>query len=426
MAQQTIGIGAAPNDDTGDTLRVGGDKINDNFTELYARANVVASSDVETAGGTIEIQRFTFLDDNPDANYWSVIATHGGSFFTSDGSPIEYDDHVIVYGFNVAGSQVPIDADVVYNAVQWEGKFTNSIAAQFIAEINHEFREPSATTTKRWQSVGLPYDRTIRGLASWGMSMDWLVYSDWLDVQHIHVRLDNGHTTYLQPHSHIYTENNSVFTRQRNFADTDYWNLPYINASNQLQTQNPFFCQAGISANDCFIFQATGLDTNYSAFVIESPAVTGESLGVRIIGNNTTNFVGVSISNTYGGSLAHSVCRITTPGTNGAQSKVTFADTSFGGFEAGWKSDTKKWILAQVALLGINGSDFSYIEVDHATFRSQFFGPVGLKSYTVGTVPSASTHPNCQIMVSDETGGATPAFSDGTDWRRYADRAVVS
>lgn len=37
MAQQTIGIGADPNDDTGDTLRIGGDKINDNFTELYAR-----------------------------------------------------------------------------------------------------------------------------------------------------------------------------------------------------------------------------------------------------------------------------------------------------------------------------------------------------------------------------------------------------
>lgn len=36
MAQQTINIGAAPDDGTGDTLRVGGDKINDNFTELYA------------------------------------------------------------------------------------------------------------------------------------------------------------------------------------------------------------------------------------------------------------------------------------------------------------------------------------------------------------------------------------------------------
>jgi hypothetical protein len=35
MAQQTIDIGVAPNDGTGDPLRVAFDKINDNFDELY-------------------------------------------------------------------------------------------------------------------------------------------------------------------------------------------------------------------------------------------------------------------------------------------------------------------------------------------------------------------------------------------------------
>lgn len=35
MAQQTIGLGSVANDGTGDTLRVAGDKINDNFTECY-------------------------------------------------------------------------------------------------------------------------------------------------------------------------------------------------------------------------------------------------------------------------------------------------------------------------------------------------------------------------------------------------------
>ena len=38
MAQQTINIGTTADDGTGDTPRVGGDKINDNFTELYAHA----------------------------------------------------------------------------------------------------------------------------------------------------------------------------------------------------------------------------------------------------------------------------------------------------------------------------------------------------------------------------------------------------
>lgn len=38
MAKQTINIGTIPNDGTGDTLRDGMDKANDNFTELYATA----------------------------------------------------------------------------------------------------------------------------------------------------------------------------------------------------------------------------------------------------------------------------------------------------------------------------------------------------------------------------------------------------
>lgn len=36
MTMQTINVGATANDGTGDTLRDAGDKINDNFTELYA------------------------------------------------------------------------------------------------------------------------------------------------------------------------------------------------------------------------------------------------------------------------------------------------------------------------------------------------------------------------------------------------------
>ena len=35
MAKQTIGLGTTANDGTGDTVRAGGDKVNDNFTELY-------------------------------------------------------------------------------------------------------------------------------------------------------------------------------------------------------------------------------------------------------------------------------------------------------------------------------------------------------------------------------------------------------
>lgn len=53
-------------------------------------------------------------------------------------------------------------------------------------------------------------------------------------------------------------------------------------------------------------------------------------------------------------------------------------------------------------------------------------GPVVLPSFTVATVPSASLWTRGMIYVSDDTGGPTPAFSDGANWRRVADRAVVA
>ena len=48
------------------------------------------------------------------------------------------------------------------------------------------------------------------------------------------------------------------------------------------------------------------------------------------------------------------------------------------------------------------------------------------KSYTVSTLPTASAYPRGVIYVSNEAGGAVLAFSDGTNWRRVTDRAVVS
>ena len=44
MAKQVINIGAAPNDASGDTLRVAFDKSNDNFTELYNSVQNIESS----------------------------------------------------------------------------------------------------------------------------------------------------------------------------------------------------------------------------------------------------------------------------------------------------------------------------------------------------------------------------------------------
>lgn len=64
---------------------------------------------------------------------------------------------------------------------------------------------------------------------------------------------------------------------------------------------------------------------------------------------------------------------------------------------------------------------------DISAKNGTFSGPVKLPSYTVSGVPSASTSgAGAQIYVSNETGGAVTAFSDGTNWRRVTDRAIIS
>lgn len=49
-----------------------------------------------------------------------------------------------------------------------------------------------------------------------------------------------------------------------------------------------------------------------------------------------------------------------------------------------------------------------------------------LKTYTVSTLPTAATYPRGLIYVSNQSTGAEPAFSDGTNWRIFSTRAIVS
>ena len=60
-------------------------------------------------------------------------------------------------------------------------------------------------------------------------------------------------------------------------------------------------------------------------------------------------------------------------------------------------------------------------------------GPFSLQGYTVQALPSAQENGSMTgnvfsslIFISNESGGPTLAFSDGTNWRRTSDNAIVS
>lgn len=52
--------------------------------------------------------------------------------------------------------------------------------------------------------------------------------------------------------------------------------------------------------------------------------------------------------------------------------------------------------------------------------------PLRLKSFAVADLPDAALWGGATVYVPDESGGAVTAFSDGTDWLRSTDRAIVS
>ena len=73
MARQNIGIGTSANDGTGDTLRIAGEKINDNFVELYQKLG--GDSDALSTGITLTNEAIVFEGSSPDnfETFLSVI-----------------------------------------------------------------------------------------------------------------------------------------------------------------------------------------------------------------------------------------------------------------------------------------------------------------------------------------------------------------
>lgn len=51
---------------------------------------------------------------------------------------------------------------------------------------------------------------------------------------------------------------------------------------------------------------------------------------------------------------------------------------------------------------------------------------IGTPSYNVADLPDATINLDGQVIVKDEVGGRTIATSDGTNWRRVSDGAIVS
>jgi len=120
-------------------------------------------------------------------------------------------------------------------------------------------------------------------------------------------------------------------------------------------------------------------------------------------------------------------------GSMGADESLTFdkqTDTLQTGVVKGvlFESITDYGLITTSANMTIDYGAVNEAETTSAIgdfeFINDVFGPVG-DSFVVSALPNAA-QPGQMIYVSNETGGSVMAFSDGSNWRRITDRAVVS
>ena len=91
MAKQSLNIGTTANDNTGDTLRSGGDKINDNFTELYTAIGNGATIGISIAnpavGQVLKYDGSSFAPSNFNA-LTSALDVAGNSIISASNGDI--------------------------------------------------------------------------------------------------------------------------------------------------------------------------------------------------------------------------------------------------------------------------------------------------------------------------------------------------
>ena len=110
MAQQTINIGSAANDGTGDPLRTAFDKINDNFSEVYTELGGTSLSSLAFSGTAI-ISDVTNADINLTPNGTGKVIINSdfevkGTTTQLDATTLQIEDNILELNRNSSGGDV--------------------------------------------------------------------------------------------------------------------------------------------------------------------------------------------------------------------------------------------------------------------------------------------------------------------------------
>lgn len=156
-------------------------------------------------------------------------------------------------------------------------------------------------------------------------------------------------------------------------------------------------------------------------------ALSGRSPYIAVEGDASdvadTGTGGYFIGNTYG---IHVRAGSNVGGSNNPTAAYIYSSKGFSSAPVTHITQAGNVATGPALKIEVTGSGSSSKAIQVASGASDLSGGVVyFKSYTVSTLPSASVAGG-MIYVSNESGGAVMAFSDGTNWRRVTDRAIVS
>ncbi len=354
--------------------------------------------------------------DEPAIYISSLHATAGWSFRTESFTSESVVDHIMRWGFNagVLGGQAVAGVAAIMQSFEAQYK-TGGVT---YSEENHEFIDPTGTITRRYFSAACNHSDGTCGVTVLGT---FTIKNSTNARFRIVVEDTTSATTNVNfgdvgaPTIHRCRYNNADAIQQLKSDGATYAGLIRVDSSDVMQLSRT---GEAINVGGRTTIAAAALDFVSAAakplFWLKAPADT------RLFATdyNLALFDGSTNNTQWYGDVA----------TVSSVETFYFKKSNYTATVAGH-------IVTDAATVAIDGAPTTSggnttITNPHAFWvvsgRSKFGGPVELASYTVAGVPSASTFAKSMIYVSDESGGAVPAFSDGTNWRRVTDRAVIS
>lgn len=148
-----------------------------------------------------------------------------------------------------------------------------------------------------------------------------------------------------------------------------------------------------------------------------------------LVGNDSlgaVQFLGAVSGGTFTTGASISVSVEGTPSASFNPASIYFATSD------GVTGNTGRWILGPTGAwrpIVSNAYDIGTASLRVRKIYSvegDFSGPLKPGTYTLSTLPSAAANTGAQIYVSNMTGGAEGAFSNGTNWCRNSDRTTAS